>query len=205
MMTMVTVGAAAVLVLFALLGALRDLPRGILVLTGVLFGAALVSFWAAPFAGLLSTTFGNPDLVLLQRFASVLIFSTATLVLGIGSGLLLPRITGSTVMLRLVGGLLGAFSGALAVGFLLSYTAAENPTFVNQLQASPVGAPLYSQLDLILGAGAVVVVLAVLAVGITRLLLRAPTDEGTTEQAAPPAQQRTQDQAVLAKIKDRTS
>ena len=203
MTTMVTVGAAAVIVLFALLGAARDLPRGIVAFTGVLFGATLVSFWAAPFAGVLSQTLGNPDLVLLQRFASMLIFSLAALVLGVGSGLLLPRITGSTVVLRLVGGLLGTFSGAVAAGFLLTYAAAENPSFITQLQASPVGAPLFSQLDLILGIGAVVIALAVGAVGISRLLTRSPV-EVTASPVLPPAVQRSQDQAVLGKIKDRT-
>ncbi|MBC8160540.1 MAG: hypothetical protein H7Z42_04900 [Roseiflexaceae bacterium] len=202
MTTLVTVGVVALIILFALLGALRDLPRGILVLTGVFFGAALVAVWATPLAELLGSSLGNSDLGLLQRFASVVIFSASTLILGVGSGLLMPIITGSTAALRLVGGLLGAFTGVVAGGFLLNYAAAGNPTFVASLRASPAGALLFDQFALLLGLGAALIGLAVAGALAMRLLSR-PEPETPAVEAPPSAQQRTTDQAIADRIKQK--
>lgn len=204
----VTIGAGVALAIFALAGALRDLPRGIVVLAGVLLGAALVNFWAGPIAADLGQRLGNPDRTLLRRFASILIFSLATL-FSFGSGLLLPKINGSTLLTRFGGTLIGLFSGALAVGYLLRYSAEENPTLLAEVRASPIGAPLHDQLALILAGGAVVISVAVVVSLLLRLFAgRAPAAQPAAQPqsnpgAIPNQSGRVTTQAVVEKIDQR--
>lgn len=185
----ITIGAGVVLALFALAGALRDLPRGILVLTGVLLGAALVSFWAAPLAADLAQRLGNPDRALLRRITSALLFGIATL-LGFGSGLLLPRIDGSTLATRLGGMVLGLFSGALALGYVLRYLSEENPGFLADVRASYIGGPLHDQLPFVLTGAAALIGVAVIGIFAARLFRRPPpaaaTQAATNPEAAAP-------------------
>ena len=199
----ITIGAALLLIVFGLIGAFRDLPRGIVVLTGVLFGAVLVDFWALPLANDLSQRLGNPDIALLQRFLSVTLFGTVLLIVGFGSGLLLPTIRGSTLPTRLAGVVIGLFSGALTAGFLLSYASIKNPPFLTQIQASVIGRPLLEQLPLLLAAGAGLISLAVLAIGLLRLFGGQPnptiTPPAKTTPPLPTA--RAIDKAIDEKIK----
>lgn len=205
----VTIGSAVLVLGFALMGALRDLPRGVLALTGVLFGTALVSLWGMPFAQELGRRFGNTDTALLQRFASIVLFGVSTL-LGVGSGMLLPHGEG-TLVARLVGGLLGVFTGALAAGFVLNYAGARNEVFVTDVRASPIGAVLHDRLPLLLLAGAGVVLLAIILRLVVSLLANrtsaqaTPSTTSSTSTGAAPAQAaKVNDQGVLNKIREQT-
>lgn len=204
----VTIGVTVAIAIFALAGAVRDLPRGILVLAGVLLAAALVSFWAAPIATDFAQRLANPDRALLRRFTSISIFSLATL-LGFGSGMLLPRTKTLTASTRFAGTVLGAFSGVLAVGYVLRYASEENPTFLAEVRASPLGGPLHDQLPLVLAGAAVLLGIAVVAVIFTRLFTRRPAAPNSNTASQPatgskpaPSQQPSQ-QKVLDKMNER--
>lgn len=207
----VTISAVVLILGLGLLGALRDLPRGIVVLAGLLFGALLVDFWATPLARDLSERLGNPDLALLRRFVSISIFSAVIVVLGFGSGMLLPTIRGSTVPTRLVGALIGLFSGALVAGFLLTYANIENPPFLIQVQASVIGRPLLEQLPMLLAAGAGVLGAAVIIAGLLRLVggnrsVPQPPPKATplpAKPAAPAAPPRPVEKVISDKIDQR--
>lgn len=201
MALLVTLGALALIIGFGISGFMRDLQRGILVLTGVLFGAALVSFWSAPLAADLSQRLGNPDIALLQRFASIVVFLATTAVVGFGSGLLFPQAAASTTLFRTTGALLGAFSGCLAAGFLIIYACYENPGFLAQVQASAVGLFLYERVSTLLAGGAAAMGIVVAVVGGNHLLARRAAAVGAASGAKPTGG--AAQKAVLDKINER--
>ncbi|KAB8143340.1 hypothetical protein F8S13_09985 [Chloroflexia bacterium SDU3-3] len=200
MALLVTLGALALIIGFGISGFMRDLQRGILVLTGVLFGAALVSFWSAPLAADLSQRLGNPDIALLQRFASTVVFIATTAVVGFGSGLLFPPSAVSSTLFRTTGALLGVFSGCLAAGFLIIYACYENPGFLAQVQASAVGQFLYERVSTLLAGGAAAMAIVVAVVGGNHLLARRAA--ASAASGAKPTGGAAQ-KAVLDKINER--
>lgn len=200
-----TIGPAVLILGMGLLGALRDLPRGILALTGVLFGAALVNLWAEPLALDLGRRLGNSDTALLLRVASIALFSTVALVLGLGSGLLLPRIEGATLATRAAGALLGAFTGALACAYLLAYATHENPAFLKQIVDSPVASVLQARLPILLALGAGIIALAVVLRMLAGLFGRRVVQAVPSTAPAAPAQARQEaDRQIADKIRERT-
>lgn len=200
-----TIGPAVLILGMGLLGALRDLPRGILALTGVLFGVALVNLWAEPLALDLSRRLSNPDTALLLRVASIALFSTVALVLGLGSGLLLPKIVGATLATRAAGALLGAFTGALACGYLLVYATHENSAFLKQVADSPIASVLQARLPLLLALGAGIIAFAVVLRMLVSLFLRRAAHTVPSTAPAAPAQGRQEiDRQIADKIRERT-
>lgn len=123
-----TVIIGLVLLTLGLWGFRRGVQRGLLTLVGTLLAATLVDLWTPAWGDWLRDQFRPErpgDMVWLLVSA---VFGGVALVIGYGSGLLLPRPDPQvppkklSFQDRLMGGLLGALNGALLAGYLLRYT-----------------------------------------------------------------------------------
>lgn len=111
-------------------GLWRGIQRGFLTMLAILFAALLVDLWGNTWTLQLRERFQVEDVSSLEWLTTITAFSMVTLILGYGSGLLLPRPKTPKRMSfneRLIGGLLGVLNGMLMTAFVLRYGIALRP------------------------------------------------------------------------------
>lgn len=111
-------------------GLWRGIQRGFLTMLAILFAALLVDLWGSTWTLQLRDQFQIEDVTGLEWLTTIIAFSLITLILGYGSGLLLPRPKipkRMTLNERLIGGLIGVLNGMLMTAFVLRYGIALRP------------------------------------------------------------------------------
>lgn len=125
-----TVGTLLIIALLGVWGVWRGVLRGLLTLGGTLLGAVFISLWGEALSAWVRAQFPAEDPAEPVWLALSLTFLVVALVIGYGSGLLLPRHRLSPlagVGEQLAGGLVGALNGALIASYLLRYAAETQP------------------------------------------------------------------------------
>lgn len=119
--------AAGLIVLFGLIGLVRDVQRGFLSLIGTLLGVALVQIWGATWASKVEEQFGWMPSTATWAVSSTAFLLVAILV-GYGSSTFIPKKAGNAkdkprpkALARPASGLLGALNGAMIASMLLLY------------------------------------------------------------------------------------
>ncbi len=111
-------------------GLWRGIQRGFLTMLAILFAALLVNLWGSTWTLQLRDRFQIEDMTGLEWLTTIIAFSLMTVILGYGSGLLLPRPKTPQRMKfneRLIGGFMGVLNGMLVMAFVLRYGIALRP------------------------------------------------------------------------------
>lgn len=127
---MLLIGILLLIVLAGLWGLWRGIQRGFLTMLAILFAALLVDMWGHTWTLQLRDRFQVEDVMRLEWLITMTAFSLVTLILGYGSGLLLPRPKVPKRMPfneRLIGGFIGILNGMLITAFILRYSIALRP------------------------------------------------------------------------------
>ena len=176
-----TIGALALVALLAVIGLLRGVQRGLITLVGTLLGAVLVDLWLSTWLAWLVERF-RPELP--GRTAWIvasLAFAGVALIVGYGSGWLIPdtkpgvdgKLPRRHALGRPAGALLGALNGTLIVAYLLRYASVLLGSDTAALIGSTFALQLLSQwLPWFVLAVVLALTVIVLARGLVRLLRR---------------------------------
>ncbi len=187
MSLVLTMGIVLTLVLLSVLGVRRGVQRGMLTLAGTLMAAVLVELWQDRWAQWLREQFRPEDPASLTLWAVMTGFVGVALLVGYGSGFLLPRPTtphqNRDLRDLVLGGLIGALNGALIISYLLRYAANLSSEFQPIMQEMTLARLLHNWLPwfvltIVLLVGGLVLVRAVMR-GI-QLLNRPPAASPAT-------------------------
>ncbi|MDZ4718800.1 MAG: CvpA family protein [Roseiflexaceae bacterium] len=152
----ITLIIALVLLLLLLVGAWRDLRRGMLALIATLFGAALSGFWGERWGNELASRFDtNPSPIIVAM--SIMLLAGVALLIGYGGGILLPPLPKvRTWQQRVAGGTLGLLNGIVLVGYLLRIGTRDNPAFAELIGSAAPTQLLYDSLPFLFLATALI-------------------------------------------------
>jgi uncharacterized membrane protein required for colicin V production len=188
-----TIALAVTIAIPALVGYWRDPRRGVLSLAGTLLGATLASFWAARWGQDLARSLGGSESTM-TLFISLGLLLAGSLVIGYGSGVLLPPNPKMSFPRRLLGVLLGLLNGVLLAGYALRYAADSSAGFAEELIGIPLAELVREGLPLLFLGLAVTLAALILARRVVQLLRRPPrqphapaAQAAQTGQAPPPA------------------
>jgi MFS family permease len=163
-----TIGIGVILLVLGIVGWRRGLPKGLLTLIGILIGAALVDLWYEPLTRWLVILLKEDRPVIWTWAIISLVFLGVVLIVGYGSGMLLPRQRipeeeqphgqwqgqgqkqkqGRGIGDSIMGALVGMLSGAMIVSYLLRYatTILDNEELETVIHGSPPAAILQAWL-----------------------------------------------------------
>ena len=187
-----TIAIAVTILVPAFVGYWREPRRGVLALSGTLLGATLADFWAARWAGDIARNTGWEQPTLTFVISATLLITSALLI-GYGSGVLLPPATHTPVPRRLLGALLGLLNGGMLAGYMLRYASASSPGFAEELLTIPLADLVRSALPLFFLGLAVVLALMIVGRRVLQFARRArprrapPTQPLSQPPAATPA------------------
>jgi uncharacterized membrane protein required for colicin V production len=144
----ITIGSVLLLVVLGLLGLWRGVPRGLMTLACTLLGAVMVDLWLEPWRRWLVERFRTENPGTTAWLAATLAFLGVALIIGYGSGALLPRPRADQaapkprlkVLERPLGALLGVLNASLILGYLLRYAGEllRNEALLDALQSQPL-------------------------------------------------------------------
>jgi hypothetical protein len=189
MSLVITIVVVLVLVVLTLVGAWRDLRRGVTALAGTLLGALVSSFWADRWSTELVEHYAALDGRLITFVLSSALLAGTALLVGYGGGSFFPPpLARPTFVQRLLGALLGALSGVILTGYVLQYGAASSKGFEVTVLEAPVTRALYNGLPYLFLAMAGFTGLAVvLRAAIAWLLAARRAAPAAPAAASPPA------------------
>jgi hypothetical protein len=209
----ITLVIALILLLLLLVGAWRDIPRGLLALVATLFGTVLGGFWTERWGNELAARFDTGPSPIIGGIG-ILLISSVVLLIGYGGGIVLPP---SPKLLtwqeRVIGGALGLLNGIVLTGYLLRLSTYGNPGFAALIGSSALATLLYDGIPLLFLAVAIVGSSIIIGKGIVIALRNRATTpfippDSETPGSAPQitkAERRENQKRALEKIKDRTS
>jgi len=124
-----TIGAVALVALLTVIGLLRGVQRGLLSVAGTLLGAVLVDLWLSSWQTWLVDRLRPERPAQTAWLAASIGFVAVAVIVGYGSGLLVPdtklgadgKLPRRHALGRPAGALLGALNAALIVAYLLRY------------------------------------------------------------------------------------
>lgn len=140
---------ALLLLVLLLIGARRDLRRGVMALGGTLLGAILSGFWGGPL-GMALAVRADIDPALAVLIADVSLLLVAALLIGYGGAVLLSanwEAVGWSE--RFVGGMLGLLNGIILTGYLLRFATQASPSFAASVATTWIARIIHDGLPLL--------------------------------------------------------